>query len=378
VSTTGLEVGTGDALRPAWRRARFWVGFAVLIVLAAIGLSFLARSPAQPLDPASPSKSGAKALATVLRGYGIRVARSTSLDAAAADTAVLVPFPSAFSRADLDSLARRSGLLILVQPGGDAAPDGVTGDVPAGGPTPPNCDWPGAVAAGTVNFPDSATSYGYTGQQSTSCYGGAYLRVGSTVLLGSAAMLSNAHIADDGVAALAVNALTDDRQITSLVWLMPGGQVPAAGTQASVWDLFPTGVARAVAWLFLVSVLLIAWRGRRFGPVVREPLPVVVRAAEVVEGHGRLYRRARAHDRAAQALRAGTVHRLGSRLGLPRRSAGGTVIRSVAEATGRSDVAVAAALTGPPPATDHDLVALAGTLNDLERAAGVPPHTTQP
>ena len=52
------------------------------------------------------------------------------------------------------------------------------------------------------------------------------------------------------------------------------------------------------------GVLLALWQARRLGPVVAERLPVVVRAAETVEGRGRLYRARRARDRAAAALRA--------------------------------------------------------------------------
>ena len=74
---------------------------------------------------------------------------------------------------------------------------------------------------------------------------------------------------------------------------MPRGSGPA-----TVWDLFPDGVYRAFVWLILVGLLVVAWRARRLGGVVREPLAVVVRAAELVEGHGRLYER-------AQALRPG-------------------------------------------------------------------------
>ena len=54
------------------------------------------------------------------------------------------------------------------------------------------------------------------------------------------------------------------------------------------------------------------WRGRRFGPLAVEPLPVVVRASEATRGRARLYRRARAYGRATAALRAASAraHRL--------------------------------------------------------------------
>src|SRR5690606_41722785 len=59
----------------------------------------------------------------------------------------------------------------------------------------------------------------------------------------------------------------------------------------------------ALPILIVVVVLLAWWQGRRLGPLVTEPLPVVVRASETVEGRGRLYRSRRARDRAAEALR---------------------------------------------------------------------------
>ena len=57
----------------------------------------------------------------------------------------------------------------------------------------------------------------------------------------------------------------------------PGGQ------QATFGELVPDWVA-PVVWQLGVAVVLAAWwRARRLGPVVAEPLPVVVRAAETTE-----------------------------------------------------------------------------------------------
>jgi hypothetical protein len=78
-----------------------------------------------------------------------------------------------------------------------------------------------------------------------------------------------------------------------------------------------------VVQLLVALGVLALWRGRRLGPVVEEPLPVVVRAAETVEGRSRLYRKAGARDVAAEALRRAAVRRLGTALGLPRRAAPG-------------------------------------------------------
>ena len=80
-------------------------------------------------------------------------------------------------------------------------------------------------------------------------------------------------------------------------------------------DLLPDWVGPTVLELFIAVVLVAGWRARRLGPVVEEPLPVVVRAAEVTEGRARLYRRAKARDRAANELRRATVESAGAAAG---------------------------------------------------------------
>jgi hypothetical protein len=101
---------------------------------------------------------------------------------------------------------------------------------------------------------------------------------------------------------------------------------------------------------------------------------VVVRAAEAVEGHGRLYRRAHAHARAAAALRAGTVQRLARHTGLPRTATAADVGALVAPLTGRDPSRLHELLAGPAPADDAGLLSLANALQELEAAAGVPPE----
>jgi hypothetical protein len=99
---------------------------------------------------------------------------------------------------------------------------------------------------------------------------------------------------------------------------------------------------------------------------VPEPLPVVIRASETVEGLGRLYRAARARGRAATALRAATLTRLAPRLGLRRGDGTPAMVNSVCARTGRAPAAVAELLYGPEPEDDRALVALADQLDILE------------
>jgi len=119
-----------------------------------------------------------------------------------------------------------------------------------------------------------------------------------------------------------------------------------------------------VLQLCVVVGVLAWWRARRLGPLVAEPLPVVVRASETVEGRARLYRSHRARDRAADALRAAALTRLTPRLGLARNATPDAVTQAVAHRTGSDCGAV---LFGPAPGTDADLLTLAHQLDDLER-----------
>jgi hypothetical protein len=361
----------GPVIRPAWRRLRFWLAIAVLLVLAAVAVTGLTGGPPRPLDPSSASKSGSKALAALLEERGVRITRTAELAAARrAGATVVVARPDTYRKPQLAGLRAAVGRVVLIAPPAESlAGVGDAGTV--SGPTPPDCAWPGAVAAGTVDLPEMTNRYSGGAQ---SCYGGAVLRDEGLVVLGSAQLLQNRHLGDDGVAALDINAITDDGAVGNVIWLLPGAEATGAAAR-SYWQLFPDGARRAFWWLLLVGVLLVLWKGRRFGPVVSEPLPVVVRAAEVIEGHGRLYRRAGARDRAAGAMRAATTARLVSRFGLQRAAALPEVATAVAHATGRAPVDVAGLLAGPPPADDAGLLRLAGALDALEAAAGVPART---
>ena len=116
--------------------------------------------------------------------------------------------------------------------------------------------------------------------------------------------------------------------------------------------------AAALAGLALV-------RGRRLGRLVREPLPVVVRAIETTRARGALYRRSRDTRRAGAILRSATLARLRRRLGLPSHAPADVVAERLAVLTGRSQTAVAAVLTGPLPADEAALGALARDLTAL-------------
>ncbi len=358
---------TGAPVRSPLRRLLPWLALAAAAAVGGLLLAALTGPPSNPLDPGASDPSGSKALARVLAGYGVTLRDTTSQHAALSRPGtVVVTGPDEYSDAQLRRLVRRTQRLVLVRPATRALhavlPDAdPTSADPA---TDPGCAAPGADAAGRLNLPGDAVAY-TAARGTTRCYAGLVLVSPRIVVLGSADALTNDVLGHEGVAALDVNLLSADRTVTAVTWLRPGTDASGNGAQ-SVRDLFPTSAFRALWWLAGVALLIVLWRARRFGAVVTEPLPVVVRSIETVEGHGRLYQRAGARDRAAAALRAGTIRRLRARVALPRTAPAEQVAAVAAPLIGRAPADVLSLLAGPAPADDPALARLAADLHDLE------------
>ncbi|MFF2077701.1 DUF4350 domain-containing protein [Kitasatospora sp. NPDC058162] len=370
------------------RRARWYLVVLTVLLVAAVGIAVLNtdhRYP--PIDPRSYDADGAHAVVALLQGQGVKTALSTEPTAAAngADTLVL-PEPDLLSPAELRAVAAaRHQRLVLINPGpaalGALAPGIRTSDEVGGVPymsirsTQPSCALPEAVRAGTASM--GGTLY-TSGSRGDGCYSHShgYPLVstpsggGDVIVVGSGQFLQNGHLAEDGNASLALGLLGSQPRLT---WHLPDYSAPVAeGTQRKSFDDYiPAGWHWAFYQLAVAAGLAALWRGRRLGPVVSENLPVVVRAAETTEGRARLYRRAKAHGRAAEALRRATAHRLAPALGLPVQAGGPEPEALCAAVAGRLPERpagdVRALLYGPPPTDDAALLRLADDLDALER-----------
>ncbi|GAB3156465.1 DUF4350 domain-containing protein [Microbispora hainanensis] len=381
----------GTARTPGRVRQAAWVASVVLLVLVTAVLPLLlseGQSGGRTLDPADTSLDGSAALARLLQAHGVEVVRvetpGAAVAAAGPQTLLLVTEASFLNRDAAHRIAEAPGdrLMAGAVPHLDVLAPGVRREGPVRARSrAPECTLPEAVRAG-----DAYTGgMSFTGPRgSTGCYPAGdgrslvrYTADGHTVtVLGDASFMTNLRLAEDGNAALALN-LAGARP--KLVWLAgpddfdeaggPGDETgeEAGGEARSLGDLIPGGVKWAVLQLIVAVALTALWRGRRLGPVVAERLPVVVRAAETVEGRGRLYRSRRARDRAALALRAAAADRLAPRLGLPRTATPEEVAVAAAARTGRDPEPVLTLLCGPPPGDDTALVTLAAHLDSLER-----------
>lgn len=131
-----------------------------------------------------------------------------------------------------------------------------------------------------------------------------------------------------------------------------------------LWSALPPWVWAIVVQLLVAAVLFAAWRARRLGGPVSEPLPVLVPSTETVLGRARLYRRSNARAAAAAALRAGTLRRLRAGVGDAAEATGTEVL---ATASGWPIERVESVLYGPAPERDDELRALAADLAELRR-----------
>ncbi|WP_066372963.1 DUF4350 domain-containing protein [Herbidospora mongoliensis] len=350
-----------------WRSWRGVLGALGLIVIVAalVVLGSGARNGG-PLDIEATSPQGARALAELLRGQGVEVNQVTTFDDAVeqAPGSLLVVARPEFLADDaaLAELAGRAGARLLIgptEPVLTALAPGVT--IRTASPETvrePGCALKAAVLAGDAFL-------GGPSFADATCYGAKVAVAGDVTLVGSGTFMTNGKLAENGNAALAMNLAGTHQRVTWFAPRFPLG-VPEGG-QKSIDELMPANVGWFV-WALIVAVLLTAlWRGRRLGPVVEERLPVVVRAAETVEGRGRLYRARAARDRAALALREAALARLTPRLGLTATAGTDEIVTAVAARTGQDGGQVRQVLFGDTPAGDAALVALARDLDMIER-----------
>jgi hypothetical protein len=179
-------------------------------------------------------------------------------------------------------------------------------------------------------------------------------------VLGAGNVLQNNDITRSGNAALALGLLGEH---PTVVWYQP---TPADLSSPTLGELTPQWV-NPIAWLLLTAAIVAAfWRGRRFGPLVIENLPVVVKTTETMEGRARLYARAGSRLRAIDALRVGTLRRVADGLALGRGAGLDDIITAVAAITFRDARALRRLLLEDEPGTDRELLQLSDQLRALE------------
>jgi hypothetical protein len=363
------------------------VAVAVVFVLVAVVVYAITREPRRDIDylhPESGSPAGARAVLNVLRDQGVDVVtpdsladlRSLDLDAAST-TLVVYDYYFALGTDQRRELLGLADRLVVMDPWDEElevfAP-GVTLDQDYfdGGEFPADCDLAAAVKAEAVAGSPYAYDVSDADNDVVGCfaagensYAVVQTRTAGTdvVIVGLTQAFTNGAVLDAGNAAFALNLLGED---PTLVWYLPGLAELDSGDVDTPRSLTPGWVTPLIVLLLGAALAAGIWRGRRLGPLVPEKLPVVVRSNETMEGRARLYERARSREHALDALRIGTIGRLATVCGLPRRASVDEVIDAVVALTGRDRDAVAALLVTTAPRNDSELVKLSDDLLDLE------------
>lgn len=385
VAIAADDTGAGQAAdapsRGRRRRAWGWVALIVAIVVVGIGIALIPIQQWQEkdaLDPDHPGPTGGMALAELLRGQGVDVEIVRNREdamAASTDGTLVINDTSLLSDADLSELLGSAQSAVLIDPSsrdtritfGDGETSLYAGTADAA--AEPACDLPAAQRAGGVQ----PGLIWQQGSADTACYpvGSSFgLLSGDTagaevVLIDGTRLFDNEHLAHDGNASLGIGLLgTADE----LVWYVPSpGDVDETLAPPTLGDLTPLWLSPAIVLAGIAAVACGIWRGRRFGPLVAETLPVTVRGSETLEGRARLYQRTGDAAHAADLVRRGAIARMAVRLGLHLGAAPEEVANAAAARIGanRADVA---AIFEHRPTTDADLAEFGNRIRDLEAA----------
>ena len=384
-STSQTEAVSDQVTNSHWsQRWSRWrpvvIALAIMLIPVLVTLWTRPITSKTPLAIDNPEKLGTMAVAELLRHEGISVSKADSVskavEASRNGATIAVVNADRLSDQDRRALAEAGGDVVVIgAEGGSDALAGMTGMTPKGtaaaasSTQAPQCDDADAHAARSLAgtrasvslqgdgdavgcFPVGEDRYAYA---TDSLPSGATLRV-----LPDPAPVTNAHLAQEGHAALGVRALGHHSRV---LWL-DGEHMEAP----SVWNSSstPPWLPVLIFQLLVIAGVLAIVQGRRFGSIVSEDLPVVVRSIETTVARGRLYRQGSDRPRAAQALRSGAALRLGATLGLPPGTSRRDVIAAVSLASGIAPATVDSLLYGPPPTSDNALATLAVQLDQLE------------
>ena len=366
-----------------WLRGHRGTAATAVVVAAAlalvIGTQLAPKGDTVPLSVHNSGPEGARALAEILGRHGVSVQVPGRFDAALDDlrssdspTLLLYDRNGILAEPQLASLMAAADRVVVVTPRLEtlaALDSGIrqAGVVPDSySVLDPGCALPDAEAAGQVS---GEGAFVYDG--GTTCYHAAgtagMLAVssdGRVTVVGSRTVLGNEGLAGLGNAALAIRMLGASKD---LVWYLPSLEdVTVDGAGKTLDELAPAWARFLGPWLLVVALAAVVWRGRRHGPLVFEPLPVVVKAVETAEGRARLYQDSRAISQARDNLRAGLLVRLAGKLRPGPGASAEDIIAAAARLLGR-DPGEVRALVNDRPTTEAGLVAWSQALEKLEK-----------
>ncbi|KAB1641168.1 DUF4350 domain-containing protein [Gulosibacter chungangensis] len=395
---------TPDA-RQWWQRNQRWFwGTLILILVGLVTIATfggLALNSNRFLDPTSPAPNGAKGLVTVIDKHGVdffHAENVADLDSAlaASGTKTLVVEDPYYTLQDQDWAdlleVGADRIVVLTSSFPSQALSGEIAEFE--GNYSPRTDADGEVI--NESMPDTFEATGCPGSfgenapsitnlggrefepapDAQGCYqvrdgyalviGSVETSTGSTeiAVLGAQQNLTNESIVKDANAAMAIQLLGSNEH---LIWYTANPADNAADGGPTFGSYIPQWLLPVLLLIYLAGFATIIWRGRRFGPLVTERLPVTVPANETLEGRARLYDASNSRLRALDSIRVGTISRLADLSGVGPGASTEEVIAATAGLAGvPREHAHRVLLTGEPQ-SDRELVDLANAVAELER-----------
>jgi hypothetical protein len=364
-----------DRLRSSWPLLAVAAAIVVAAALTAVG-----PDETLPLSPESREPDGTAALVDVLAALG-RPARIVPPDAIG-DAGVVLVLRDQFGenptgddlRDALRERARDGARVIVADPGSPLVPD-VVGNVGLLDRTLARDCAVRALRDVDDVRPGGGALYEADGD-AVGCFttdGGAWLMItpegrGHVVALGGPDVLTNAGLRSAGNAVLVTQLLTPEgADGPTIVRPVPPTQA-AGGDAPGLWDLVPSGVRVMALQLCVAFGVYVLWRARRLGRPLVDDTPVRLASSDLTTAVGALHARNATRTDAVRRIADDTRARLARRLDLARTADVADVAVAVAARTRRDPTAVAAVLAPPDPADDADLLAITGTLTELEQA----------
>lgn len=367
------------------RRRRFpgWLGWSLLVALAVLlitgtGVWMAGSAPNDtPLHPGNPGPNGTMALAEVLNEHEVSVQtvenhRSLlNADPGPSDTVVITATQTldpGVAR-QLRPTLQRAGRVIVVSDDFTRLADlrlpvSMIDTVPTESPAA-SCS--GAVVPAEARTSDLTTAFRADDPAWQGCFGtddGHGLVFGpygqsTAAVIGSTDFARNDTVLDADNAQLSLWLYGSQSRV---LWYLPDPNDTIDDGESDDVGIAPDWFAPIMVLLGFAVIGLMIARGRRFGPLSREPMPVVVSALETTRTRGRLYHGVGDIGHSAELLRTAAVRRLAHRLGL----AGTADADQVADLLSTKHPSARALLTGPLPGTAEEAVRWLQNLRRLE------------
>lgn len=185
-----------------------------------------------------------------------------------------------------------------------------------------------------------------------------------TVLFEVGDIFTNESITDYDNAAAALTLLGSNEK---LIWYFPQPDINFTidPTEGTYWVFFPDWFFPASYLLLFITLAVMVWKGRRFGRLATERLPITIKSTETTRSLGRLYERSSDTGVTLTHLQEDTRRRLIRLLNLPPTTSTDIVVTAIANRTERDPDQVRHLLYGSLGGPESHMLGLANELAAL-------------